>query len=127
MMPPTRTSERRSATFDMYRNAELDVYEEMRAEGRQTPTKPTIPPLAVKLGVFSDVENRYDEFVAAYVQDNVLEVARHATSLVRDLVQLCIAYGIPFSDVWDEQREAFGGQYPPNIARVLKHGLEDAE
>ena len=78
MMPPTRTSERRSATFDMYRNAELDVYEEMRAEGRQTPTKPTIPPLAVKLGVFSDVENRYDEFVAAYVQDNVLEVRRRA-------------------------------------------------
>jgi hypothetical protein len=94
-------------TFDMSRNVEMDVFDEMTALGQDTPVTPELPPLAVKLDAFGDVEAAWDEFISAYVQDNVHLVSRTAPLLVRNLVRLCISYGIPFSDIWDDQREAF--------------------
>ena len=123
-------------TFDMERSAELDVFDFMKAIGQDTPVSPAIPDEEIiKLRV-NLIEEEYDELMDAIRMGNLIEIADACADLVVVVVGTAIAYGIPFSDVWDEvhrtnmakvsgpvredgKRLKPEGWTPPNIARIL--------
>jgi len=123
-------------TFDMKRSAEMDVFDFMTAVGQDTPTSPAIPPNDVIELRLALIEEEYGELIAGIASDNLVEIADACVDLCVVVIGTAIAYGIPFSDVWDEvhdtnmakisgpvapngKRLKPEGWTPPNIVRIL--------
>lgn len=123
-------------TFEMERNVELDVFDFMQAVGQDTPTHPQRVSSETQSLRLSLIEEEYDELIGAITSENLIEIADACVDLVVVVVGTAIAYGIPFSDVWDEvhrtnmakvsgpvredgKRLKPEGWKPPNIVRIL--------